>query len=155
MRPRLLFTVVLGAAVSASCTQEPAQSGKPSCFTIEVTANSAGTTQLFNARQCQGGGVTWAAILHRLAAHQGRVGEALIPPPRGTLGYARSIQVRGVTTWYAVDDEGDAASLCTGDPALLKSIVAHYQRLNASREQLASEMQQIPAEELECDPIPR
>jgi hypothetical protein len=94
--------------------------------------------------------VTWSAILHRLAAHQGRVGEPLNPTPNGAVGYAKSIQVRGTTTWYSVDDEADAALLCAGDAVLLKSIVDHYQRLNASRELLSKEMQQIPAEQMEC-----
>ena len=137
---------MLGATVSAAS----AQSEKQSCFTIQASANSAGTIQLFSSRQCQSGGVTWSAILHSLAAHQGRVGNPLNPAPNGAVGYARSIQIRGTTTWYSVDDEADAALLCAGDAALLKSIVDHYQRLNASRELLSKEMQQIPAEQMEC-----
>ena len=146
MRANLLILFLLGVTASLAS----AQSIRPSCFTVQASANSAGTTQLFKSRQCQGGGVTWSAILHRLAAHQGKVGGPLNPTPKGAVGDARSIRVRGTTTWYSVDDEADAALLCAGDNVLLKSIVNYYQRLNGSRDLLSSEMRQIPAEQMEC-----
>jgi hypothetical protein len=146
MQANILIGFLMGTAVSTAS----AQGVKPSCFTVEASANSAGTTQLFKSRQCQGGGVTWSAVLHRLAAQQGRVGGALNPTPKGALGDARSIQVGGTTTWYSVDDEADAALLCAGDTVLLNAIVNHYQRLNGSPELLSREMQQIPAEQMEC-----
>ena len=143
MRANLPVTLFLAAVVSAASAQ-------PSCFTVQASANSAETSQIFKSRQCQGGGVTWSAILHRLAAHQGTVGGPLSQTPKGAVGDARSIQIRGTTTWYSVDDEADAALLCAGDAVLLKSIVDHYQRLNASRDLLSGQMRQIPAEEMEC-----
>ena len=146
MRANLAIALLLGVTAPAAS----AQSAKPSCFTVQASANSAGTSQLFKSRQCQGGGVTWAAILHRLAAHQGKVGGSLNPAPKGAVGDARSIQLRGTTTWYSVDAEADAALLCSGEAALLTSIVKHYQRLNGSPELLSKEMQQIPAEQMEC-----
>ena len=146
MRADFLMALLLSATVPATF----AQSVKPSCFTVQGSANSAGTTQLFKARQCQGGGVTWSAILHRLAAHEGTVGASLNRTPKGAVGYARSIQFRGTTTWYSVDDEADAALLCAGDAALLKAIADHYQRLNASPALLSSGMQHIPAQQMEC-----
>jgi len=146
MRRSLVIMFILGAGVSTAS----AQNAKPSCFTVQTSANSVGTTQLFKSKQCQGGGVTWAAILHRLAAYHGKVGGPLNPAPPGAIGDVRSIRVGGTTMWYSVDDEADAALLCSGNEVLLKSIVNRYQRLNASRDLLSREMQRIPAHEMEC-----
>ena len=86
MSPQRLAGLI--AVAVAGCTSPFAGAGVGTCFDVVVDANSAGTNALFRARRCQGGGVTWGAILAQ--AHPG-------------LSY---------------DDEGDAVRVCGAQAAV-------------------------------------
>jgi hypothetical protein len=64
--------VAVGVALLlASCTSSApaAPASPPSCVDVVAFDNSPGTNAVFQRRRCQGGGVTWGAIL--AAAHPG------------------------------------------------------------------------------------
>jgi len=106
--------------------------GRRECFDVAAEDNSAATQAVFDARRCQGGGVTWAALVNVLAK--------------------RAHAARGS---YQVDDEGDAAQVCSSDAALLKTLREGVKRLNSSAAELKKAMAEASARELECSATAR
>jgi hypothetical protein len=104
----------------------------PRCFDVAAEDNTAATNKVFEARQCQGGGVTWAALVHVVAKRAGA--------PKAS---------------YSVDDEGDAAQVCSKDAALLKKLREGLKRLNQSADELRKAMTETSARELECSATAR
>jgi hypothetical protein len=122
---RLLLSIALAVVLSsATAAAEP----RLACFEIVVTHNSRATQALFDARRCQGGGVTWGAIVRALA------------------------RLRGVTegAHLSIDDEGDAVQVCARDRKLSKALKRTYERLNHDGAELRRAMNEAPAWDLEC-----
>lgn len=116
------------------------------CFNIVGSNNSASTKTVFSARHCQEGGVTWAAILHVLAARRGSLFaiEAETPGWGGAVYLLNGAQI-------SIDEEGDAAQFCTDDPRLLAQLRGDVQRVNGSADELKRAMAGATAAELECN----
>lgn len=127
MRVRAAITLVLLAACGKHAPP-PAAASEPSCVDFVVGDNTPETQAVFDARQCQGGGVTWAALLHVLVARHGQI------DPRT----------------YHINPEGDAAQLCAS-PALVQAIRADYEQLNHDPAELRRAMAASNARDLECD----
>jgi hypothetical protein len=145
-----LLVALLG---SAGCAKERAQSGAPRtlalearCFDALAKVNSAQTKAVFASRQCQSGGVTWAALLGVLARRHGAVAPLPGPAP-GFTGDVRSLNGKAR---FAIDEEGDGAQFCSDDPELLKQIRNEYERLNGDATLLRGAMAETTALELEC-----
>ena len=101
---------------------------KSRCFDATPDNTSAKARALFEARHCQGGGVTWAAIL-------------------GTLARRSNPKAR-----FSVDDEADAARFCSDDAQLLAAVRRDYATINRDVAELRRVMAQTSADELECEP---
>jgi hypothetical protein len=115
-RAALPFTVVVASVALLACTRPPA----PVCFDILARDNSEATARLFTARHCQGGGVTWGALL--AAAH----GDS-----------------------FTFDDEGDAVRVC-GAPNSVDDVRRTYRRLNSDEGALREAMSSTSALLMEC-----
>ena len=111
--------LLLASAALAALTACP-RSVAPVCFDVLARDNSAPTAAVFSARRCQGGGVTWGALL--AAAH----GDGL-----------------------TFDDEGDAVRVC-GDPKRVDDVRQTYRRLNRDDVALRSAMGTTSALLMEC-----
>lgn len=116
------FVVLL--LLLAGCTKKPAPR---SCMDVTTVTTSASTRAIFEQRQCQGGGVTWAGILRVLAKREG----SLEPE-------------------FTLDDEADAARFC-GPSSLVEKLRGEVVRLNADPKALELAMAETTAEELECE----
>jgi len=115
------------------------------CFTVTSSGNSTSTTKLFEARHCQGGGVTWAAILEALARREGTVAPVTVPTP-GWLGGVYTLN----GSRFAVDDEAEAALFCAADPKLIVRMKAEYKQLNSDVKALQKAMAEADPAMLEC-----
>jgi hypothetical protein len=51
---------------------------------------------------------------------------------------------------FSIDDEGDAARVCTDDPQLLASLRSATEELNSDVDALQRAMAEAPAFEMEC-----
>jgi hypothetical protein len=139
----LLAVLALGAACPK---RHPPESRHIDCFDVTATANSPGTRALFEKRRCQGGGVTWSALLQVVAARQGRVASIEEPVP----GWTGDVSTLDGRARFSVDDEGDAARFCADDAALLATVRAQLAHLNSDARELARAMGEAKAYELEC-----
>jgi len=104
----------------------------PQCFDVTAEDNSPSTNKVFEAKRCHGGGVTWAALVHVVAKRAGASKAS-----------------------YQVDDEVDAAQVCSSDAALLKKLRDGMKRLNQSAPELRKAMSETSARELECSATAR
>ena len=111
---------LLGALLFAACSKHERQ-----CFTVAVDDNSEQTNALFEARDCQGGGVTWAGLLTQFARQRG-------------------------STRFTIDEEGDAAQFCTDAKDLHDAARAEVARLNADLKALRAALDSADALEVEC-----
>lgn len=104
------------------------------CFVIEASANSAGTSAVFARRHLQGGGPTWEAIMHRVMVRRLTVTDANVEATADAPRFGSHFAVRlgRKATWVLLDDEGDAATVCAGDPGVRDLLRAEYDRLNGS-----------------------
>jgi hypothetical protein len=134
------------ALALAACAKNAASPSPISCFHATARRNSASTKLVFAARRCQGGGVTWAAILRTLAGRRGRLAPIATP----TAGMTGDLMTLNGTSRLSIDEEGDASRLCSDDPALLASLRTDYERLNADAEELRRVMAETSPLDLEC-----
>jgi len=142
-----MFVLCGMVSLFAACRKQPPPvSPQVDCFDVTAAENSPGTRALFEKRRCQGGGVTWSALLHVVAARQGRV--APIEPPLP--GWAGSVYTLNRQARFSVDDEGDAARFCSDQRALLTNMRTAVARLNADTRELGRAMGEANALELEC-----
>ena len=140
--PRLhLLSVALLAVALAGCPK-----AAPACFDITATANSASTRALFASRRCQGGGVTWGAIVLVLARRLGPFTEVQSPGP----GWIGSVYATRGGARFSVDEEGDAARVCADDAGLLARLRGSYEGVNRDPVSLRGAMREAPADALEC-----
>src|SRR4051812_4917576 len=93
---RLAIVVITVAFGGAACAKK-----RVACFDATPDTTSGEARALFAARHCQGGGVTWGAILGALAHRHGK---------------AR----------FTVDDEADAARFCSDDAQLVAAVRRDY-----------------------------
>jgi hypothetical protein len=137
-----LLGVAAFALLAASCRSAKRE---VRCFDLTVGKNSATTTAVFEARQCQGGGVTWAGLLRVLVK---RHGPSTVPdePVPGWTGDVRRL---GATT-FSIDEEGDAARFCADDGALVAAMRQESAALNASKAALEAAMDEADPLDLEC-----
>ena len=107
-------TQCLGIAAALGFGGTACAKNKPhACFEVAAGANSASTRAVFAERKCQGGGVTWAALLQVLADRRGQV-EAV---ETATPGWTGAVYTLGGAR-FSLDDEGDTVQFCADDPAL-------------------------------------
>jgi len=138
--------IALLALVVACVGCPKKQAAQRECFNVVVSDNSKGTEALFASRHCQGGGVTWGALLHVLAARMGRV-EAVEDVTPGWTGGVYTMNGR---TRFSIDDEGDAAQFCAAGPILVAEMRRAYERLNHDAGELKRAMAETTALQLEC-----
>lgn len=119
------------------------------CFSVVAEDDSPSTRALFEKKQCQGGGVTWAAILHVLLRRRGP-SQAVEEATPGWTGDVRMLSWSGGPTRVAMDDEGDAVLFCTDSQRLLDEIRNDVKRLNARRLELERAMGEADPTALEC-----
>src|SRR6185437_8817932 len=124
----------------------PRAAAPAACFEVTAADNSPKTRELFAARRCQGGGVTWAGILDVLAARQGHVEPVTAPTP----GWAGAVYTLNRRTRFSIDDESGAARFCADDRQLLATMRREVARLNAAPDALTRAMGQASALALEC-----
>jgi hypothetical protein len=136
-----LALVAAIAAASIGCTKK-----KIECFEVSVADNSPGTRAVFEARHCQGGGETWGAILHVLAARRGRVDPIEFETP----GWTGAVYALAGGSRFSIDGEGDAVRFCADDPGLVGGIRRDVQRVNGAAAELKQAMAGATALELEC-----
>jgi hypothetical protein len=102
------------------------------CFDAYYDDNTQGTNSIFRNEHLQGGGPTWAALLQVFVRRHGDGIRALTEPPRGAPPYGASwsISFAGRMTWFLLDEEGEGARFCAGDPALLAAVRDDYGMAN-------------------------
>src|SRR3954463_14675969 len=86
-----------------SVRAEPSSAGasqKAQCFSVTAEANSPSTRALFEAKHCQGGGVTWAALLNVLVRRRGATRAVEQPTPDWT-GDVQVLSWKGSTARFA------------------------------------------------------
>lgn len=133
---------------------EPSKAGTsaaPLCFSVTAEESSPATRALFEAKHCQGGGVTWAGILNVLVQRRGKT-RAVEQPAAGWTGDVRLLSWKAGAARFAIDDEGSAALFCTDAPDLLSELRSETKLLNESSAELARAMAEAEPETLECFP---
>jgi|GEM_PF-3420616 len=155
------LTGLLGLALCFGCTPRNPPSARashesdeqptrtPRCFDVLARDNSASTHQVFRAKRCQGGGVTWAAIMEALVRKRGP-SKAVEAPAPGWTGDVRAVSWNGKTVRVAIDDEGDAARFCTDSAEVLADVRSDVARLNGNGHELEEAMREADALALEC-----
>ena len=124
---------------------------RPRCFDVVVGDNSPSTRRVFGAKRCQGGGVTWAAIIEVLVQRRGP-SKAVETETPGWTGDVRALSWKGKTVRVAIDDEGDSARLCSDSDQVLAEVRSDVARLNASAAELERAMSEANPLALECFP---
>ena len=137
------------APPAAIVTPEPDVARSRRCFNIVAQDNSPSTQALFDARHCQGGGVTWAAIVDVLLRRRGSSQPVEEVTP-GWTGDVRVLSWKGGRTRVGIDEEGDAVQLCADSQRLLDEIQSDVKRLNALRPELERAMGEADPAALEC-----
>jgi len=140
VRSAILMVILM--VTLAGCPKKPRHRD---CFDVAVGENSRATNALFEARHCQGGGVTWAPIVRVLAGRHGRVA----PVEEPIEGWNGGVYLLNGKTLFSIDDEGDAAQLCADDPELLQSMKREIHHLNTDVEALKQAMAAADPEEME------
>jgi hypothetical protein len=121
-RLNLAFVILFASGDLAAAPRQ-------ACFDIVGSRdNSRGTQSLFDARHCQGGGVTWGGIIRAVAKRRG-VEES---------------------ERFTIDDEADAVRICADDRKLVQALKADYTRLNKDAAELARTMNEASALDMEC-----
>jgi hypothetical protein len=136
MRAALALLVLL-----AGCTKK---ASPRDCFDVTTAITSKSTREVFERRACQGGGVTWAAIIGVLTR---REGTPELAAETGWTGDVKAMQ-GGL---FSIDEEGDAARFCTNVPVLFERIRAEVRRLNGDPKALEEAMSETTALALECE----
>lgn len=143
-----LLLVALAACSKAS-KPERAAAHERRCFHVVATDNSPSTRAVFEAKRCQGGGVTWAAILDALVRRRG-TSEPIEDEVPGWTGDVRTLSWNGDVARFAIDDEGDEALFCTDSDRLLQDVQADVKRLNGRAAELEGAMGEADPLALEC-----
>jgi hypothetical protein len=140
-----------GASASTGSPGGDADAGDSKCFSVGYGQNSAGTTALFARRDLQGGGPTWAGVLGVVARRHATFVREVSKPERDMPGFGLPSVMRygAHETWLIVDDEGEGAIVCAGDPAFLQELRADYERINANARELERTLDKVPPRELE------
>ena len=99
------------------------------CFETHGQTSKA-ASEVFERRNLQGGGPTWAAVLEVVVRRHGTVGAAWTTAPPVGFGAAFDVIYRDTRTWYVTDDEAEGAVFCAGSPALLGEVSADFAELN-------------------------
>ncbi|MBN9159959.1 MAG: hypothetical protein J0I07_03260 [Myxococcales bacterium] len=141
------------APPAASGTSSPGQDTARTrrCFSVVAKDNSPSTRAVFEAKHCQGGGVTWAGIL-RVLVHRRGTSKAVEAETPGWTGDVRTLSWEGGSTRVAIDDEADAALFCADSQRLVDEIRSDVKRLNARAGELERAMGEANPFELECLP---
>ena len=137
------------APPAATVTSEPDVARSRRCFSTVAEDNSPSTQALFDTRHCQGGGVTWAAIVEVLLRRRGP-SEAVEEVTPGWTGDVRVLSWKGGRTRVGIDVEGDAVQVCADSHRLLDEIQSDVNRLNALRPELERAMAEADPTALEC-----
>jgi hypothetical protein len=147
-RPSMLVVAISAASLSClmlvACSKKSAKSIE--CFDVLAGGNSPQTRALFASRHCQGGGVTWAALLEVLARREGVVQPVLDATP----GWTGSVNTLNGVMRFSIDEEGDSARFCANDSGLAKRLHAQYDRLNSNEAELSRAMSEASPLNLEC-----
>jgi hypothetical protein len=125
--------------------------GDPKCFSVGYGQNSVETTALFARRDLQGGGPTWAGVLGVVIRKHATFVREVTRHERDMPGFGVPSVMRyaGRETWLILDDEGEGAIVCAGDPGLLHDVRADYDRLNTNVKELERALDKVPPGELE------
>jgi hypothetical protein len=134
-------------SASQESNEQPTQ--RPRCFDVLARDNSPSTRKVFSAKRCQGGGVTWAAIMEALVRRRGPSKPVEAPTP-GWTGDVRAVSWKGKNVRVAIDDEGDAARFCTDSDQVLADLRSDVARLNGNGAELETTMGEADPLALEC-----
>jgi hypothetical protein len=129
--------------------ESPAQGRR--CFAVEAANNSPSARAIFEARRCQGGGVTWAGLLNVLVRRRGSSRAAAKATP-GWTGNVSGLTTEVGTVQFAIDEEGDAAQFCADSAQLVSDIQDEVKRLNSEPAELERAMGEANPQALECFP---
>ena len=150
----LAFAAALALAAprdaSAGRTRaEPA--APPSCFRLDARWTSKASNAVFKKRHLQAGGPTWTALLTPIVKGQTTfLRESTdYSPDMPHFGVPVVVTFRGAQSWYILDDEGDSATFCAGDAALLETVHAEAQRLNQDQKALEEALDRLAPEAAE------
>jgi len=113
--------------------------------------NSPSTRAVFEAKKCQGGGVTWAGLLNVLVQRRGS-SRAVAEVTPGWTGDVRTLSWDGGIARFAIDDEGDTARFCADSALLVSDIQNEVKRLNTEPAELERTMKEANPLALECTP---
>jgi hypothetical protein len=127
-----------------------AEEGQAECLTVLYEMNSPETQAVFDEMGLQGGGATWAPILMALA-HRHGTGIADTTPPPGYPGFGAAFRISTPwgSTWFSLDEESEAAVLCTTDNKLFKAISKEYENANGNRQALEQALKDATPHHLE------
>ena len=138
-------------ATPAPSAGSPAALSTPRCFSVRADKNSEATRAVFEEKHCQGGGVTWAAIVRVLLQRRGS-SEPVLEPTPGWSGDVHTLTWDGGRTRWSLDDEADAALFCADSERLVKEVEAQAKALNSEKAALEDAMAAANPLELECLP---
>ena len=151
--PSTAGTAAASASTAASTGDHRADpdAGDAKCFSVGYGQNSAGTTALFARRDLQGGGPTWTGVLGVVVRRHATFIREVSKRERDMPGFGIPSLMRygALETWLILDDEGDGAIVCAGDPGLLRDVRADYERLNTNAKELERTLDKVPPRELE------
>jgi hypothetical protein len=128
----------------------PKKESPRKCLDVMAESNSPSTTAVFEARDCQGGGVTWAALLNVVTRRHGKV-SPVEGAPTGWTGEVQSLTSADDLALFSIDEEGDAARFCTNSPGLLEAMRREVALLNQDRAALLRAMSEAVPRDLECE----
>ena len=150
----LLFGLA-GASLSFACARQTIKAESPAqgrrCFSVEAANNSPSAHAIFEARRCQGGGVTWAGLLNVLVRRRGPSTPVAKATP-GWTGNVSSLTTDNGVVQFAIDEEGEAAQFCADSEQLVSDIQNEVKRLNSGPAELERAMGEANPQALECFP---
>ncbi len=143
---KVLVVAVLVLMGDCSSPLKAAEPKRPRCFDVLAVQNSAATQAEFQTRQCQAGGVTWAALVRVVLQRRGKITVDHTGASDMT-GDVLNLEGQGR---FSIDDEGDAARFCADAPALVSLVQADIDRLNHDLAALRGAMNEADPVALEC-----
>jgi hypothetical protein len=143
--------LVCVACVGSGCARRKVTEAKRQCFDVVAQESTASTRAVFEAKRCQGGGVTWAGILGVLIKRRG-VSVPIEDVTAGWTGDVRTLRWAGGVTRVAIDEEGDAARFCADSQRLVEETRSDVKRLQGDGAELARVMAEADPLALECFP---
>lgn len=143
---RRLAIPIIALLGACTCSKRSPAPSSIACFDTPSTSTSAGARAIFDERHCQGGGVTWAALIRTLVGRRGKVEPLEGPAPE----FTGDVSMLDGRARFSIDDEADDARFCTDDPNLLSAVRADYERLNTDANLLRKAMSETPHLDMEC-----